>query len=201
MIGRMISTKGGELLLNALPILSKSLNRPICLTMAGDGPSRGEWEKQAALIRMRCPEVEISFPGWVTGEKRERILKESDLLVVPSVWPEPFGIVGLEAGVFSIPAVGFRVGGIPDWLFEGRNGALASADRLDSPSLANAIWRCLSDEATYRRLRAGAFDMSRHMTVEVHYEDLMAVFDRLKARPETTVSAGSTMSAAQEAAL
>ncbi len=196
MIGRMISTKGGELLLDALPILSKSLNRPISLTMAGDGPSRVEWEKQAARIRMRCPEVEISFPGWVTGERRKRIFRESDLLVVPSVWPEPFGIVGIEAGAFSVPAVGFRVGGIPDWLFEGRNGALAWADRLDSPSLADAVRRCLSDDATYRRLRAGAFEMSRRMTVDSHYEDLMAVFDRLNVRPKTAATA-----AAQEATL
>lgn len=201
MIGRMISTKGGELLLDALPRLSMSLNRPICLTLAGDGPSRAEWEKQAARIRMRCPEVEIRFPGWVTGERRERILRESDLLVVPSVWPEPFGIVGIEAGAFSVPAVGFRVGGIPDWLFDGRNGALASGDRLDSPSLADAVRRCLCDEPTYRRLRAGAFDMSRQMTVDLHYEDLMAVFDRLNASPERAVLAGRRMAADQKAAL
>jgi glycosyltransferase involved in cell wall biosynthesis len=201
MIGRMISNKGGELLLDALPILSKSLNRPICLTMAGDGPSRCEWEKQAARIRMRCPEVEISFTGWVTGARRERILRESDLLVVPSVWPEPFGIGGIEAGVFRPPPAGLRGRGIPDWLFDGRIGARAPADRLDSPSLADAVWRCLSDEATYRRLRAGAFEMSEQMTVESHYEDLMVIFDRLKGTRARDVSANSAVAAAQGTAL
>ena len=52
----------------------------------------------------------------------------SDLLVVPSVWPEPFGSVGPAAAQHGIPAAAFAVGGIPQWLHEGVNGHLADGN-------------------------------------------------------------------------
>ena len=52
-------------------------------------------------------------------------MKASRLLVVPSVWPEPFGSVGMAAARCGVPAAAFAVGGIPQWLHDGVNGHLA----------------------------------------------------------------------------
>jgi glycosyltransferase involved in cell wall biosynthesis len=179
MIGRMMPIKGGQLLLQALPLLARCLNRPIVLTMAGDGPSRPEWEMLAANIMRDHPSLEIAFVGWVTGETRTAIFAETDLLVVPSVWPEPFGLVGMEAAALGIPAVGFRAGGIPEWLHEGENGCLAPADPPQAQGLAAAMERCLGDIDVYRRLRAGAYQAAVDRHIESHYDDLMRVFERV----------------------
>ena len=67
----------------------------------------------------------------------------ADLLVVPSLWPEPFGLVGLEAARHRLPVAAFAVGGIPDWLRPGVNGYLAPGDPPTPGGLADAIIACL----------------------------------------------------------
>jgi glycosyltransferase involved in cell wall biosynthesis len=44
------------------------------------------------------------------------------IVVVPSLWPEPFGMVGIEAMRRARPVVGARHGGIPEWLTHGITG-------------------------------------------------------------------------------
>ena len=92
----------------------------------------------------------------------------SDLLVVPSLWPEPFGLVGPEAGHSGLPAAAFDVGGIADWLKDGVNGYLAPGDPPSSEGLAKAITRCLSDPANYQCLRQGAIESARHFSMRTH---------------------------------
>ena len=69
----------------------------------------------------------MHFPGWVTRDEWTRILQRVDLLVVPSVWPEPLGLIGLEAASMGVPALAFNVGGIGDWLTDGETGRLLEA--------------------------------------------------------------------------
>jgi glycosyltransferase involved in cell wall biosynthesis len=76
--------------------------------------------------------------------------------VVPSLWPEPFGLVGLEAARLSVPAVAFDVGGVTEWLKDGVNGFLAPGDPPTAQGLAGAIARCFSAPGQMATLRAGA---------------------------------------------
>ena len=63
--------------------------------------------------------------------------------MVPSIWPEPFGQVGPEAGLYGVPAAAFAVGGTPSWLTDGVNGRLAPGDppgRRVWPSRSWVAW-------------------------------------------------------------
>ena len=82
---------------------------PLDLCMAGDGPDRIRWSRRAEEITRRHEGVRCTFTGWVEPMERDRLLRDSHLLVVPSIWPEPFGQVGLEAGHLGVPSVAFRV--------------------------------------------------------------------------------------------
>ena len=75
------------------------------------------------------------------------LFQESDLLVVPSIWPEPFGQVGPEAGLYGVPVAAFAVGGTPSWLTDGVNGLLAAGDPPTAAGLAESIVGCLADPA------------------------------------------------------
>jgi glycosyltransferase involved in cell wall biosynthesis len=75
---------------------------------------------------------------------------------VPSVWPEPFGMVGYEAGAHGVPVAGLRVGGIPEWLTEGINGHVADPYPEPIAALRDAIVLALADGRHYTALRAGA---------------------------------------------
>jgi glycosyltransferase involved in cell wall biosynthesis len=63
--------------------------------------------------------------------------------IVPSMWPEPFGIVIIEAMSSGRPVIASRVGGIPDIIRDGEVGLLVSPG--DPVELRQAIERVLSD--------------------------------------------------------
>ena len=149
--GRMDRLKGGHMLLDSIPLLRKSWGQQFEIVFVGDGPARKDLEARASRIRGNDGGVNITFTGWVEREEYDALLRDCHLLVVPSLWPEPFGLVGLEAGSRGIPAAAFNVGGISDWLNDGVNGFLATGDIPTAEGLAQAITRCLSDKTTYAR--------------------------------------------------
>lgn len=175
--GRMDRLKGGRELLQALPAVTRRLGRRVHLTLAGDGPERQAWEAQAAELRRLDPLLEVSFRGWLESDALETLYEESDLLVLPSLWPEPLALVGLEAGRHRMPAVAFDVGGISDWLRPGVNGALAPGDPPTVEGLADAIVAVLCDVETHARLSLGAERMTREFTLEAHLRRLSEVFE------------------------
>jgi|SRR5882672_3170984 len=179
--GRMEYLKGGHVFIDALPEVAATLNRPLRVTFAGDGRERLALERQAA--RLRTAKLEIVFAGWVERGEVEALLKTCDLLVVPSLWPEPFGLVGPEAGQFGVPVAAFDVGGIHDWLSDGVNGFLASASPPTAKGLAQAIINCLRDPATHARLRAGAIEVSQQFNIKNHLTALLEVFSNVTVHP------------------
>jgi glycosyltransferase involved in cell wall biosynthesis len=151
-VGRLTVLKGVDLLIDALPIVQARLDGPIRATVVGDGPARAEVARAAARSG-----VEIALVGQRTGAEVKALMRDADLLVVPSRWPEPFGLVGVEAAAVGLPAVGFAVGGIRDWLEPGVTGELAAADPPTAGKLADALVAALEDGARHHRLREGAW--------------------------------------------
>jgi glycosyltransferase involved in cell wall biosynthesis len=178
-LGRMDILKGGRLLIDSLPRVSALLGRPVRVTFAGDGPERKKWERHAARTQARARGLEIEFVGWVKGREREALWNDCHLLVMSSVWPEPFGLVGPEAGLRGMPTVAFAVGGITDWLIDGVNGHLAAGDPPTAENLADAIAKCFRDPLAYARLRQGAVEVSRKFKMERHLTALLNVLEQV----------------------
>jgi glycosyltransferase involved in cell wall biosynthesis len=181
--GRMDLLKGGAVLLDALPEVLKSIGRPLRMTFVGDGPERGRWEEKASRLRSHEPRLEVHFTGWLERPRLECLFSESDLLVVPSLWPEPFGLVGPEAGLHSLPVAAFAVGGIPEWLSDGVNGHLAPGDPPTVNGLSEAIVKCLRDPITQIRLRQGALDIGRRFSLTNHVNKLVRLFESVTGFP------------------
>ena len=166
-LGRLTDLKGVDYLVRAIPAAANLLGRPLRLTVAGDGQ---ELPRLEALARRLG--IAVDFTGWIESERKREVIQQADLLAVPSLWPEPFGLVGIEAQCFGLPAVGYAVGGIPDWLLQGRTGELAPGDPPTVEGLANAIVRALADSKHYSELCRGAWEMSRRFTLERHVAKL-----------------------------
>jgi glycosyltransferase involved in cell wall biosynthesis len=184
--GRMEKLKGGQLLIESLREVRARLASPLRVTFAGDGPERARWEREAARVARRVEGVEVVFKGWVRREEMEDLYRECDLLVFPSVWPEPFGLAGPEAGLHGIPVAAFNVGGVPEWLVDGVNGYLAPGDPPTAGGLAEAVVKCLRDEETHKALRRGAALTAQQFSLDNHLDALTKVFDRIAgaaARP------------------
>jgi glycosyltransferase involved in cell wall biosynthesis len=179
-VGRMEPLKGGGILLDALPQVLGSIGRKVQMTFVGDGPNRIKWQERAARIQTREPRLRVDFKGWLDKGALEQLYGESDLLVVPSLWPEPFGLVGPEAGLYALPAAAFAVGGITEWLVDGLNGHLAPGDPPTSTGLANAIIRCIREPAIHAQLRKEAFEMSRRFSLKGHISQLISILEKIR---------------------
>lgn len=175
-VGRMDRLKGGRELLESLPGVVKALQHDVHLTLAGDGPAQQEWRRQAADICRREPKLRVDFCGWVGREEIEHLFANADLLVLPSLWPEPFGLVGLEAARHRLPVAAFAVGGIPDWLQPGINGYLANGDPPTTEGFTEAIAACLKNRGTHERLRDGAARVSAAFDYRQHLDTLLRIF-------------------------
>lgn len=172
-VGRIVPVKGLLHLIDALPRAASGLGRKLTLVVAGDGPARPDAEAAA-----RAAGLSAEFLGWITAERRTALMRTADVLAVPSVWPEPFGLVGVEAGSVGLPAVGYATGGIPDWLVPGVSGESAPGDRPDPTSLADALTRALADDGHLQKLRIGAWRTAMRFNREDHVGELSRVLEQ-----------------------
>ncbi|HEY4441006.1 MAG TPA: glycosyltransferase family 4 protein [Candidatus Elarobacter sp.] len=150
--GRLVPQKGLLTLIDAIARLPAS-RRPL-LRAFGDGPQRA-----AARERAERRGVAIELPGAVAAEDLRVAIDRAALVAVPSVWAEPFGLVGIEACARGRPVVAFAAGGIEAWLRDGENGRAVTLERGDearSAALSGALAELLGDEALRARLGAGA---------------------------------------------
>ena len=160
--GRMTVLKGGEVLVRAIGIASRRLGAPVQLMMAGEGPNRAALEALARRLG-----VAVTFTGWVAGPARTSLFRTASVVAVPSLWPDPFGLVGLEAGVHGVPAVAFDVGGIREWLRDDVNGVLVG-EPASAEALGEALADLLGDRERLARYGQGAALVAREMSIDVH---------------------------------
>jgi glycogen(starch) synthase len=109
-LGRLTREKGPDVLLEALAILAQKGIKP-GLTVAGHGPLRSELDATAKRLGIAD---QVQFVGPVVGESLVALLNRHRILVVPSSWDEPFGLVALEGIACGCAVVGSSGGGLPD---------------------------------------------------------------------------------------
>jgi glycosyltransferase involved in cell wall biosynthesis len=177
-IGRMERPKGAHVLMDALALLDDDLRSRLKVTFAGDGREKAALEQTASGIA----QLRTSFPGWISACDRERLLSTIDLLVVPSIWPEPLGLVGIEAAAAGVPAIAFDVGGIRDWLEDDVTGRLVPAPP-SSAALATALTDALRHEDRLKAWGRQARKKAGRLTLDAHVSALEDVFRRAAVRP------------------
>lgn len=168
-VGRLVSDKGAALLLDALALL-RQRGRRIGLTLIGDGPEAPVLRRQAAASGLSA---QVEFAGQRAGQALVEALNAHQVLVVPSVWEEPFGVVVLEALACGCVPLVFRSGGLP----EAVGAAGLVVPRRDVSALAEGIETLLGDpEARARYLAQAPAHLARH-TPERIARDYLHVID------------------------
>ena len=165
-VGRVTPHKGLDYLMRAVAHIQCRL------IVAGDG---------YALPRMRSLAAElgiahrVDFLGAVDRLTVDNLYARSAVLAVPSVWPEPWGLVGPEAMAHALPVVAFRVGGIPEWLNDGETGFLV--EPKDMAGMAARISDLVDDTMLARRLgENGRAVAEQRFNFERHVDGLLDVF-------------------------
>lgn len=109
-LGRLVLDKGVDILIEALSILKQNGLTPQ-LTIIGNGPERESLERLAFDLGV---DTQITFTGIQTGVQLAQLLNRHKILIVPSRWKEPFGIVALEGIACGCVVVGSVDGGLKD---------------------------------------------------------------------------------------
>jgi glycosyltransferase involved in cell wall biosynthesis len=140
--GLLSVEKGAPLLLEAF---GKLAVQDAELVFVGDGPARVAMKARARGLRVR-------FLGQLDGAGVAHAMGCCRVVAHPSLVPEGFGLVGIEAMQLGRPVVGFGLGGSGDWLIAGKTGLVAV--RQDAEALAGVLDRVLRDAALADRLGA-----------------------------------------------
>lgn len=96
----------------------------------------GEVERLQSVISQKQLAEIVEYVGWVTGEDKNRLLKDSDILMLPS-YIEGLPITLLEAMAYAKPSITTNVGGIPEIIESGKNGVIITPG--DKDALYDAI--------------------------------------------------------------
>jgi len=163
-LGRITPQKGLGYLIRAMAKIETRCR----LVVASDGYELPRMRALTAKLRL---EDRVSFLGAVDYAAVADLYAKASVLAVPSVWPEPFGLVGPEAMSYGVPVVAFRVGGIPEWLRDGETGFLV--EPKDVAGLAQRIELLLNDPALAQRLGSQGRIAVEHLSLDRHVDGLL----------------------------
>lgn len=136
-VGRLLELKGLRHLIQTFRNIS---DLKLSLIICGDGELK-EYVKKEAEVDNR-----IDYRGELTQEDLKKVYLESDSLIIPSIWDEPFGRVVIEGNSFGLPVIASNKGGIPEIVKIMKSGIVYKAN--DKESLEKSI-RYMSDRKVY----------------------------------------------------
>jgi glycosyltransferase involved in cell wall biosynthesis len=140
----------------------------------------------------------VRFPGTVSLSDLVRAYRAADLLVLPSVWQESYGLPVAEAMACGVPVLASASGGVPELVEDGVTGRLVA--RLDPAALTRALREMSADPGRLREMgRAGRTRAERQLTWARSAERLESLYLALLATPAESPrafpAAGSSRSA------
>ncbi len=173
--GRLIPAKGAELLVRAL----ERVETPISLVVIGTGPQQAE----LASLGEKIPKHhKFVMPGWQDQAQIIEWYEKSRAVVFPSLWDEPFGLVGIEAMRSSRPVIAFERGAVSEWLEEGETGLVVEPT---VQALADAVELLAKDKALAMRLgQAGRRVYEYQFTMDLHINRLKNICTEIIERSE-----------------
>jgi glycosyltransferase involved in cell wall biosynthesis len=167
-VGRIVKDKGLDWLLRALTLTDQQIH----LDIAGEGWDRPRIEK---LAEDQGVSDRITWHGWCDSKRLDTLYEQCFALIFPSVWPEPAGLVTLEAYARYRPVIASAVGGIPEYICSGETGILVAAN--DIKNLAIAVSELAQDYLKTRRMGETGYALFlRDFTIDFHVNRLQEVY-------------------------
>lgn len=181
-VGQLSWQKGLIHLINALSLIRDD----VALIVAGGSDL---WQtindpiKRAAVeasdyelaVRKAARGLPVYFLGTVPTRELKHVYASCDVFVCPSEWPEPFGMVNVEAMAASKPIVASRIGGIPEIVEDGETGLLVEAGK--PKSFARALNQLLADDDYRMRLgNAGYVRAREYFNWERVLEEVVEIY-------------------------
>jgi len=183
--GRIVPEKGVHTAIEAMAHLVRG-RRVDNVTLPLVGPRSPDYYAwlQDLITRKRLGS-HVFFQDPIAKETMPHLLRDSDVLLFPSIWPEPFGRILIEAMASGLAVVCTPVGGVPEIVTHRQDGLFFAPE--DAEGLASQIERLLRDPPLRRRLSRAAqhtvkerFSLTRMIDqVEAYLEEIASTsFER-----------------------
>lgn len=178
-IGRLVPTKGHDVLIKACALLKHKHNIQLELQLIGSGPID---EELKALALSEDVADAVQFRGGLAFEDVLSTLEQSDMFclaprLIPGHPPDGIPNVIAEAMALRVPVVSTRVSAIPELLETGKTGQLVEVD--DVEGFANAILMLANDEALAKSISdAGFIKVAQLFDQQKNIDELIALFER-----------------------
>lgn len=144
-LSRIVREKGVLETVDAVALLHERYP-DLHLIVAGDGPYLEELKLQVEQRGVK----NVTFTGYVDGDQKEQLLRDSHLLCFPTYYGEGLPTVVPEAISFGLPVVTRPVGGIADFFENGRHGFAIESRKPED--IAHCIQKLIEDKELYRRI-------------------------------------------------
>ena len=155
---RWISDKGISILIKSLKIIEKKRN-DYEVTIAGGVHKTKNSNEDCTLERKISKELRtiknVNVVGYLPHDELMSLMVETDILLFPSLWDEPFGLLPAEAAMASTPTIAFSVGALPEVVVHNETGVLIKKSKYDfinARRLSNEIYKCLDNPVFVRKL-------------------------------------------------
>jgi glycosyltransferase involved in cell wall biosynthesis len=169
-VGRIVPEKGLSWLLKALQLSDPQIQ----LDIAGEGWAQPQMQKLAKQLGLSN---RVTWHGWCNRDQLEALYHQCFSVIFPSIWPEPAGLVTLEAYAHCRPVIASAVGGIPEHVRHGETGILVSAN--DVRKLVAAITELSSSYQKSRQIgEQGYAWFLEEFTLEVHVARLQKIYEK-----------------------
>lgn len=172
-VGRLVSSKGPQIVIDALESLIRR-RTDIHIYIVGDGLLRAELVKK---VNQAGLSDKVFFTGWAGREQVNDMIDGAFLILFPSVYPEAFGIVGIEAMMRGKPVIGFDVGGVSTWLENGVTGYMVNNKDLSAFEQKTEL--LLDDHEKYMRMAGTARKIAQEKySPQRHIKELLDAYQK-----------------------
>ena len=168
-IGHLGHHKGVRTIIEALSHLSA--RKRFRVNLVGEGELRSELEEMVRKIGVRKL---VKFWGKVNSELIEKVYAKTDVLILPSIWPENQPVTITEAMAFSLPVIASRIGGIPELVEDEKTGYLFEAGNPQDLALKMSAF--LEDPSKISEFGDNAFKKIEQFTFENQVDDIINIY-------------------------
>jgi glycosyltransferase involved in cell wall biosynthesis/O-antigen/teichoic acid export membrane protein len=194
--GRLEHFKGPQIFLDAVARLART-HPHARFTVCGAGPMLDDL---TALIDRHGIGHLVELTGWLPSEQVQHRIADADIVVVPSVWPEAFGLTCLEAFAAGTPVVASAIGALPELVETDVTGLLVPPG--DPQALAAALDRLLADPQLRTRLGENGRARSAAYGIRAHGDAVDRAYRFAAAQPSTPATwVGSRLRALRDDSL
>ncbi len=157
-VGQLTYGKGIRVLIRAIKRLSQK-NTSLKLVVLGKGPLTDYIKKMQAIIG-----DQLRYFGFLPYNEVLKFYQMADIVISPSIWPEPLSRVIIEAMALGRPIIATNVGGTPEIITQEKNGILIEPG--NPIEIKNAINRLINDPDLRSRI-----GLEGRKTIEKHYNE------------------------------